>query len=54
MHRHLIASGLLLLAACSSIGVGRISKDDWYATATRSILNSDDVSEVTRNILRRR
>jgi len=48
----------LLLAAlatsCSSIGVIRQTKDDWYSQATRSVLNSDDVSDVTINILRRR
>jgi len=49
-HLHL----LLLLIGCGSIGVDRISEGNWYAAATRSILNSDDVSEVTRNILRRR
>jgi len=54
MARTLLLPISLLLIGCSSIGVARISKDDWYATATRSILNSDDVSEVTRNILRRR
>jgi len=54
MTRLLLAIVFSLAAGCSSIGVARIQKEDWYATATRSILNSDDVSEVTRNILRRR
>ena len=43
-----------LATSCSGIGVTLRTKEDWYSQATRSVLNSDDVSDVTVNILRRR
>ncbi|MHC4939122.1 MAG: esterase/lipase family protein [Planctomycetota bacterium] len=46
---------LLVFAGCGTlIGVKKRTKEDWFAEAQRSILTSNDVSEVTFNILRRR
>ncbi|MHC4939123.1 MAG: esterase/lipase family protein [Planctomycetota bacterium] len=45
---------LLVFAACSGIGVKTRSQEAWYEGARRSILNSDDVSDVTHNLLRLR
>ena len=45
----------ILIAGCGGmIGVRKRTKEDWFAEAQRSILTSNDVSEVTFNILRRR
>ena len=48
------ACALLLLAACTAIGVHKQSKETWLEASNRSILTTPDVSEVTFNILRRR
>ncbi|MEM8882507.1 MAG: alpha/beta hydrolase [Planctomycetota bacterium] len=45
---------LVLLAGCSTIGVIKQDKETWLERSRRSILTTPDVSEVTRNILRRR
>ena len=46
---------LVFAVACSSdVRVTRVSQEDWYSSARRNVLSSDDVSDVTRNMLRRR
>ena len=44
----------ILIAGCAAIGVKKRTKETWFTEAQRSILTSQDVSEVTFNILRRR
>ena len=53
MGRIVLLAAVVTITACSSIGVREVSREHWYAVATRNVLNSDDVSEITRNILRR-
>jgi len=46
---------LLLIVGCRpAVGVTRVDQEEWFASARRSVLSSDDVSEFTRGILRRR
>ena len=46
---------LLVLAACNAdVGVVRVTQQDWIRAARRNVLSSDDVSDVTRSMLRRR
>ena len=46
---------LLLTVACGSdVGVIRVTQDEWLHAARRNVLSSDDVSDVTHSMLRRR
>jgi len=46
---------ILILTACAAeVSVHHVSQEEWYADARRNVLSSGDVSDLTRNMLRRR
>ncbi|MHC4955731.1 MAG: esterase/lipase family protein [Planctomycetota bacterium] len=54
MHRAIAFLILVPLLGCRNVSLEKVTPEEWFQRSIRNVMTSDDVSEVTRTILRRR